>query len=108
MQQCYTIGITGGSGSGKTFFINSLAGRFNPGEICMISQDHYYKPISHQQTDNQGVENFDLPSAIEREKFHHDIIRLKNGESLLIPEYTFNNPNVSPKMLEFHPAPILI
>ena len=108
MQQCYTIGITGGSGSGKTFFINSLASRFNAGEICTISQDHYYKPIALQQSDAGGIENFDLPSAIEREKFHQDIVRLKKGESLLIPEYTFNNPKASPKMLEFHPAPILI
>lgn len=108
MQKPYTIGITGGSGSGKTYFINTLASRFRPDEICLISQDHYYKAIHLQVTDNQGIQNFDLPTAIERERFHNDILRLKKGESVSIKEYTFNNPSSSAKTIEFKPAPILI
>jgi uridine kinase len=108
MQKPYTIGITGGSGSGKTYFINNLASRFKQGEICLISQDHYYKARELQITDSHGVQNFDLPTAIERERFHADIQKLKRGEKLSIREYTFNNPTTSPKLLEFHPAPILI
>ena len=49
-----------------------------------------------------------LPDSIEREKFHQDILKLKRGETLLKTEYTFNNPNANPKVLEFKPAPILI
>ena len=65
MRQPYTIGITGGSGSGKTFFIKSLAAHFRPEEICLISQDHYYKAREVQTTDAEGVTNFDLPSSID-------------------------------------------
>jgi uridine kinase len=108
MQRPFTIGITGGSGSGKTHFINSLSNRFKPGEICLLSQDHYYKARDLQITDEQGVKNMDLPTAIERERFHQDIAKLKNGETLRIKEYTFNNPNAEPKLVEFKPAPILI
>lgn len=108
MQQPFTIGITGGSGSGKTFFIKNLASRFKPEEICLISQDHYYKARDLQITDERGVKNFDLPTAIERERFHEDIVKLKRGETVKIKEYTFNNPNVQPKTIEFKPAPILI
>jgi uridine kinase len=108
MQKIFTIGITGGSGSGKTYFLNNLASRFAPHEICMISQDHYYKARDLQTTDDNGVKNFDLPTAIERERFHQDILKLKSGEPLQIPEYTFNNPSVEPRMIEFKPAPILI
>jgi uridine kinase len=108
MLKPYTIGITGGSGSGKTFFIDSLASRFTPNEVCLISQDHYYKARDLQFTDEQGVKNFDLPSAIERERFHGDILKLKRGETLRIAEYTFNNPAATPRTLEFKPAPILI
>jgi uridine kinase len=35
-------------------------------------------------------------------------LKLKRGETLLKTEYTFNNPNVKPSLLEFKPAPILI
>lgn len=108
MVQPYTIGITGGSGSGKTYFINTLSSKFTPQQLCLISQDHYYKPRESQQADRQGVTNFDLPDSIEREKFHQDILKLKRGETLLRTEYTFNNPKANPKVLEFKPAPILI
>jgi len=108
MVKPYTIGITGGSGSGKTYFINTLASKFTPQQLCLISQDHYYKPRESQQADTQGVTNFDLPDSIEREKFYQDILKLKRGETLLKTEYTFNNAKVTPKVLEFKPAPILI
>jgi uridine kinase len=108
MEKPFTIGITGGSGSGKTYFINTLANRFSHDEICLISQDHYYKARDLQTTDDQGVQNFDLPSAIERERFHQDILKLKSGQTLQIKEYTFNNSLAKPTTIEFKPAPILI
>lgn len=108
MRQPYTIGITGGSGSGKTYFIEQLASHFQPHEICLISQDHYYKPIETQVIDDKGIQNFDLPEAIEREQLHADILKLKRGEPLLKKEYMFNKLDSQPKMLEFKPAPILI
>jgi uridine kinase len=104
----YTIGITGGSGSGKTFFINSLASRFNENELCLISQDHYYHPRETQKEDERGVKNFDLPESIDFKQFQLDIQTLKRGEVLKKQEYTFNNPNANPKTLEFKPAPIII
>mgnify|MGYP003576121005 CR=1 FL=1 len=104
----YTIGITGGSGSGKTFFINALSQHFKPEEICLISQDHYYKPRDTQKTDEQGIKNLDLPESIERAQLHEDIQKLKTGESLLKKEYAFNTPNATLNTLEFKPAPILI
>ena len=104
----YTIGISGGSGSGKTFFINELSAHFRPEEICLLSQDHYYRPRELQVIDERGVKNFDLPTAIENDKLAADIALLKRGETLFKTEYTFNNPNAIPKSIEFHPAPIIV
>jgi uridine kinase len=108
MQKPYTIGITGGSGSGKTYFLKNLSKHFTTKEICLISQDHYYKSRELQVIDAQGVQNFDVPTAIEREKFLEDILKLKNGETLRKTEYTFNNPNATPGIIEFKPAPIIV
>ncbi len=108
MKKPYTIGITGGSGSGKTYFIKNLESRFSADELCLISQDHYYKARDLQFTDDKGVKNFDLPTAIERERFHNDILKIKSGQTLQIKEYTFNNPSAVPSIIEFKPAPILI
>ena len=104
----YTIGISGGSGSGKTFFLKNLAEQFSEQQVCMISQDNYYRPRSYQKEDSRGYKNFDLPESIDNEQFLTDIYRLKNGEVLEKEEYTFNNPDVAPRLLIFRPAPILI
>lgn len=108
MQKPFTIGITGGSGSGKTYFVHHLLNRFKAEEVCFISQDHYYKQRHLQATDAQGVQNFDLPTAIERELFHQDIVKLKDGQTIRKNEYAFNNPHVQTKEIEFRPAPLLI
>jgi uridine kinase len=104
----YTIGITGGSGSGKTFFIKNLESRFTRNELCLISQDHYYHPRETQQEDERGIKNFDLPESIDSKQFLQDILQLKQGNVLKKQEYTFNNPGATPKTLEFKPAPIII
>jgi uridine kinase len=108
MNKPYTIGITGGSGSGKTYFLTNLSKRFTESELCLISQDNYYHPRDRQKTDERGVKNFDLPEAIDHEQFVADINKLKRGEVLTKREYTFNNPGAEPKILVFKPAPILI
>lgn len=108
MKTVYTVGITGGSGSGKTYFVNWIAKHFKTSELCLISMDHYYKPREQQPVDDKGYENFDLPGAIDREAFVADVKSLKNGESITKMEYTFNNPKAEPRRLTFVPAPILI
>jgi uridine kinase len=52
--------------------------------------------------------NFDLPSTIDNEQFISDIKNLINGKTVHQKEYTFNNPNLEPKLLEINPAPIIM
>ncbi|MFK7934035.1 MAG: uridine kinase, partial [Saprospiraceae bacterium] len=106
--QTYTIGITGGSGSGKTTFIEHLRQSFSDREVCIISQDDYYRQRDKQFTDEQGVKNFDKPDSIDKKAFAKDIRTLLAGKPIQRLEYTFNNDNKVPKTLVFNPAPILI
>jgi len=108
MSKPFTIGITGGSGSGKTYFLQGLSACFGAHEICLISQDNYYKPRDQQPIDENGVKNFDLPVSIDREAFRHDLLILKSGQNVVKQEYTFNNPLAETRMLEFKSAPILV
>lgn len=84
MNQPFVVGITGGSGSGKTHFFNRLMDGFSENELCSISQDNYYKEIGEQQKDEIGEENFDLPTAINRNKFHSNLKSLIKGEPVEI------------------------
>lgn len=108
MSKPYIIGITGGSGSGKTTFLKELIGSFSSDDICIISQDDYYRPKDEQVKDALGVENFDLPRSINSSELVTDIIKLIAGETVERQEYTFNNADVEPKTLVFKPAPVII
>ena len=99
MAKPFLIGITGGSGSGKTTFLNAIKKQFNPEQVCIISQDDYYVPIEEQYVDEQGIENFDIPRSINKKAFRKDIEKLIAGEDVTIQEYTFNNKFKKPKLI---------
>ena len=102
------VGITGGSASGKTLFIKRLVDSFSTKEVCLLSQDNYYHDRHLQPKDGKGVENFDLPESIDHINFIKDVQALHRGESVYKKEYTFNNPSIVPKMLQFDPAPVIV
>ncbi len=104
----FIIGITGGSASGKTFFLTRLMEQFNESEICLLSQDNYYRPKEHQTKDANGIENYDLPGAIDAKEFAEDVHKLRSGKIVSRPEYTFNNVDKTPHILHFYPRKILV
>jgi uridine kinase len=102
------IGISGGSGSGKTSFINELCSHFAKDQICVISQDDYYKDRRDIIKDTNGITNFDTPDAFHLDEFVRDIKQLKAGQVVTRKEYTFNNTIVEPRTIEFVPAPVIV
>jgi len=108
MKKPFIIGVTGGSGSGKTTFIAAIKAAFSPEQVCIISQDDYYVPREEQKEDDLGIRNFDLPRSIDKKEFAKDLKKLIAGESIEKKEYTFNNKFKKPKLLTFKSAPIIV
>ena len=104
----YIIGITGGSGTGKTTFIKHLRAAFSDEELCIISQDNYYRPREEQLTDEKGVKNFDLPESIDGKAFAADLKSLLAGNTVTKKEYTFNNSTADASTIVWRPAPVII
>jgi len=104
----FIIGIAGGSGSGKTFFLNCFLHHFKQDEVTLVSQDDYYIPAGEMTQEENKLYNFDLPSTIDSEQFLKDIKQLMNGEVVYKKEYNFNNPLAVVKILEIKSAPIII
>jgi len=104
----FIIGIAGGSGSGKTFFLNCFLHHFKQDEVTLVSQDDYYIPAGEMTQEENKLYNFDLPSTIDSDQFLRDIRQLMSGEVVYKKEYNFNNPLAVVKILEIKSAPIII
>lgn len=109
MQQPLIVGISGGSGSGKTRFAANLKASFDEGQVEIFTLDNYYLPIEQQPVDELGEANFDMPQSFDRKKLQEDLLQLKAGKDLLIPQYDFNiNRGGQPKMITVKACPIII
>jgi len=104
----YIVGITGGSASGKTRFIRELGTMFKEDELCIISQDNYYKTMEHHQKDENGHINYDLPTCIDVDAFLKDIETLKQGKVVRRREYRFQHEEQHGEWFEMKPAKILL
>ena len=101
------IGICGGSGSGKTTLLNRLAEKYSYLKPSVFSLDNYYKPKEEQTLDENGVVNFDLPTALNQEQLESDLQKLKNGEVIEVFEYQFNTNNKH-KLITIEPSELII
>ncbi len=103
----FIVGITGGSGVGKTTLIKNLYKEFE-GKITTLSLDNYYKPKHEQIKDQNGVTNFDLPTALDTKQLEKDLLQLLENQPIKQKIYTFNNPEKAEEFLLIEPNEILI
>ncbi|MCG8577717.1 MAG: uridine kinase [Flavobacteriales bacterium] len=103
----FIIGITGGSGVGKTTLIDHLRSEFGS-DVSVFSLDNYYLPKETQKLDENGVVNFDLPTALDVEAIEKDVNTLMKGKTVQLSRYNFNNPSTEEEILTVHPSRLLI
>ena len=100
------IGISGGSGSGKTFLTKKIIETSMTTNIVVIEQDAYYKDLSHMPYEDRIKQNFDHPDAIDVDLFETQ--QLINGKAIKIPTYDFSNHIRSNKTKEIPYSSIII
>ena len=84
-----TIGISGGSGSGKSTVVNELITRLPDNGVAVIHQDAYYWDNGDKSHQEKQQINFDHPDAIEWEMLISQLKDLKLGESIEMPHYSY-------------------
>jgi uridine kinase len=104
----YIVGVTGGSASGKTSFLAEIGRLFDKSEVCILSQDNYYKAMEVQPLDAAGNINYDLPECLDLDAFHDDMILLKEGKNVKRQEYRFQHEVQLGDWIHFVSAPIVI
>ena len=83
------IGVAGGSGSGKTTVVRKIQQQFPKGEVTVLSHDSYYFDSGELSLEERRKKNFDHPDAIEFEVMIEHVKKLKNGEAVQEPVYSF-------------------
>lgn len=102
------IGIAGGTGSGKTTVVQQIIEELPKDEVCVISQDSYYKDTSHLAFDERVKINFDHPQAIDFKLLVGHLEELKNGKSFEQPVYSFVEHNRTSETITTSPKKVII
>lgn len=102
------IGISGGTGSGKTTVANKILEAVSASEVVFIQQDSYYRNLKDLPLDYRNVANFDHPDALDNDLLVNHIRRLKAGEAIDLPIYDFKTHMRLHETRRVEPKPIVI
>mgnify|MGYP003365123895 FL=1 len=104
------IGITGGSGSGKTTVSRELVRRLTSdgSSAILLQQDSYYKSQSEKPMSERVLTNYDHPDSFETDLFVSDLRRLLRHESISKPIYDYETHTRSQEVENVAPADVII
>ena len=100
------IGIAGGTGSGKTTLAENIHQLFP--ESVLISQDSYYKDLSHFALEERVKINFDHPDSLEFSLLVKHLMALKGGQAIEQPIYNFHTHVRESWTKKIESAPIVL
>lgn len=103
-----TIGIAGGTGCGKTTVVRQITSELPEAEVGILSQDSYYRDLSHLPFQERCRINFDHPAAIDFELLETHLKQLKAGQAVHQPVYSFQEHNRTSETVLTQPRKVMI
>ena len=103
-----TIGVAGGTGSGKTTVSNAILEQVGSHNIAYLPHDSYYKDLDQIPTTDRNVRNFDHPDALDTPLLVEHVKRLQAGRSVEIPIYDFTRDARTDEKQFVQPHPIVL
>lgn len=102
------VGIAGGSGSGKTTVVNRILEKLPEDGVAILPQDAYYKDNSQLDLEARQEINFDHPDSLEFPLLIDHLLRLKAGETIQRPVYTYITCTRSEETIELPPREVIL
>jgi uridine kinase len=102
------IGIAGGSGSGKSTVVRRITELLPRESVTILPQDAYYYDNGHLPAQERAEINFDHPSSIEFSLLTEHIDRLRKGETVGMPVYSYLSCARAKDTIPVIPTSILI
>lgn len=93
MNRPILIGITGGTGSGKSTVSREIFKSIEETDIAIIEQDSYYKDQSHLSFEEREKTNYDHPFAFDNELLIKHLKDLLDRKPIEKPIYDFEIHN---------------
>ncbi len=107
MSSSLIIGVSGGSGSGKTTFATTLREQIGPEFCSILLQDSYYFDQS-RLFKGDGSINYDHPNSIDFSLMALHLSLLRQGESVKVPRYCFKTHKRLREFTELAPKSVII
>jgi uridine kinase len=101
-----TIGIAGGTGSGKTTVSRELRARVGQ-DLAYLQHDSYYKDLDEMPVMDEWV-NWDHPNALDTTLMVEHIRQLQRGEPAFTPVYDFTQNRRVEETRRIDPKPIIL
>jgi uridine kinase len=102
------IGISGGTGSGKTTVANRILESVSGEDVVFIQQDVYYRNLKDLPLDYRNAANFDHPDALDNDLLVNHLKKLRAGEAVELPVYDFRTHTRLPETMRVEPRRIVI
>ena len=103
-----TIGIAGGTGSGKTTVVRKILDNIPRDRVALVPQDSYYKDSSHLPLEERQKINFDHPDSLEFDLLTEHIRLLKAGVPVNQPIYSYLTCTRSEETIPVEPKEVII
>ncbi|MCL2361809.1 MAG: uridine kinase [Defluviitaleaceae bacterium] len=108
MRKPVIIGVSGGSGSGKTSVSKLIVESFANHSILLIAHDSYYKDQSQLTFHERLKTNYDHPMAFETELLLKHLKDLQNYKAIRIPVYDYTTHTRSTEVIHQEPQDVII
>jgi uridine kinase len=104
----FTIGIAGGTGSGKTTVVRKILEKIPEDRVALIPQDSYYRDNSHLPLDERQKMNFDHPDSLEFDLLVEHIRQLKEGRPVQQPIYSYLTCTRAEETIPVEPKEVIL
>lgn len=108
MKRPILIGITGGTGSGKSTVSKEIFKSIQEQKVVVIEQDSYYKDQSHLTFEERVKTNYDHPFAFDTKLLVEHLKELLDNKPIDKPIYDFEKHNRKKETIKVIPNDIII
>jgi uridine kinase len=102
------IGISGGTGSGKTTIAHKIITSVGSDNVVFLQHDSYYRNLGDMPIELRHKVNYDHPDAFDTDLMMNHLEALRAGENIEQPIYDYATHSRRSTTIHVQPRPVII